>query len=55
MIKMNEDVTLNEITDLLSTLENYLEIFMPEGREKENALSRLAETVFWVTYGDEEQ
>lgn len=23
-------------------------------REKENAISRLAETVFWVTYGNEE-
>lgn len=49
-----EEITLDKITELLSKLQNYLELYMPEGREKENAISRLSETVFWVTYGIEE-
>jgi len=51
---MSDEITLGNITELLSKLQNYIELYMSEGREKENAISRLAETVFWITYGDEE-
>lgn len=47
------EITLSNITELLSKLQDYIDLYMSEGRCKENAISRLAETVFWITYGDE--
>ena len=50
---MKEEITLSNVTELLSKLQDYIDLYMSEGRCKENAISRLAETVFWITYGDE--
>ena len=49
----NNEITLSNITELLSKLQDYIDLYMSEGRCKENAISRLAEAVFWVTYGDD--
>lgn len=48
---MSDDITLDKVTDILATLQDYLELYMQDGRPKENAISRLAESVFWITYG----
>lgn len=50
---MDNEITLSNIIELLAKIQDYIEIYMAEGRCKENAISRLAETVFWITYGDD--
>ena len=42
------------ITELLSKVENLINLYMENGLEKDNALTKIAEAVFWVTYGEEE-
>lgn len=48
-------MTLEQITEMLSQLEDALEQRMEESREKEQALIKLAETIFWITYYEENQ
>lgn len=50
---MGNEITLSNIIELIAKIQDYVEIIMQEGRCKENAISRLAETVFWITYGDD--
>ena len=33
---------------------NLIDLYMDDGLEKDNALTKIAEAVFWVTYGEEE-
>lgn len=50
---MNKEQT-EYILDLLSTIEDLINIYMNDGLEKNNALTKIAETVFWITYGEDE-
>lgn len=43
-----------EILNQLSTIENYINLYMEESLEKNNALTKLAEAVFWITYENNE-
>ena len=44
------DVTLDEIINCLSIFADYIEKVIPYSREKDNAISKLQEAVFWLTY-----
>ena len=50
---MNKEETVY-ITELLSKVENLINLYMEDGLEKDNALIKIAEVVFWITYGEEE-
>lgn len=50
---MNKEET-EYITELLSKVENLINLYMEDGLEKNNALTKIAEAVFWVTYGEKE-
>ena len=50
---MNKEKT-EYITELLSKVEHLINLYMEDGLEKNNALTKIAEAVFWVTYGEEE-
>ena len=50
---MNKEETVY-ITELLSKVENIINLYMENGLEKDNALTKIAEAVFWITYGEEE-
>ena len=45
---------INKIIEYLSSIVDYLKSFTSDSREKENAISRLEETIFWLTYLNEE-
>ena len=46
-------IALNQIVDYLSSFVSYIENFMPQSIERDNAISRLKETIFWLTYLNE--
>lgn len=48
------DVTLEQITDYLSKFVDYINNCTLDSVEKDNAISRLEEAVFWITYLNEE-
>ena len=41
---------LDKIIDACSSFAAYLEDFMPECRERDNAITKLQEAVFWLTF-----
>ena len=43
---MNREET-EYITELLSKVENLIDLYMDDGLEKDNALTKIAEAVFW--------
>lgn len=48
------DITLEQITDYISKFVDYINNFTLDSMEKDNAISRLEEAVFWITYLNEE-
>ena len=50
---MNKE-EIEYITELLSKVKHLINLYMEDGLEKNNALTKIAEVVFWVTYGEEE-
>lgn len=44
------DEILEEIVDCLSKFIIYIENLIPCSRERDNAISKLEEAVFWITY-----
>ena len=49
------DITLTQITDYLSKFVDYINNCTLDSMEKDNAISRLEEAVFWITYLNEEE
>ena len=49
------DITLTQITDYLSKFVDYINNCTLDSLEKDNAISRLEEAVFWITYLNEEE
>lgn len=49
------DITLEQITDYISKFVDYINNCTLDSLEKDNAISRLEEAVFWITYLNEEQ
>lgn len=49
------DITLEQITDYVAKFVDYINNFTPDSLEKNNAISRLEEAVFWITYLNEEE
>lgn len=43
----------NYLLDRLSEIENWINEYMEESLEKNNALTKIAEAVFWITYDGE--
>lgn len=48
------DVTLKQITEYISVFVDYINNFTPDSLERNNAISKLEEAVFWITYLSEE-
>lgn len=48
-------ITLEQLTEYISSFVDYLENFIPQSIERDNAITRLKESVFWLTYIDEKQ
>lgn len=48
------NINLEQITEYISKFVNYINNFTPDSLEKNNAISRLEEAVFWITYLNEE-
>lgn len=49
------DITLEQITEYVAKFVDYINNFTLDSLEKDNAISRLEEAVFWITYLNEEQ
>lgn len=49
------DINLEQITEYLIKFVDYINNFTPNSMEKDNAISRLEEAVFWITYLNEEK
>ena len=47
------EITLEQITDYISKLVDYIENFTIDCREKEYVIQKLEEAVFWITYMDD--
>ena len=48
------DITLEQITEYISKFVDYINNFTLDSRERDNAISKLEEAVFWITYLNEE-
>ena len=48
------DMEIEQITEYISKFVDYINHFIPDCIEKDNAISRLEEAVFWLTYLSEE-
>ncbi len=46
---------LEQIINALSTFADYLESFTVESRERDTAVIKIKEAVFWLTYLSEEE
>lgn len=49
------DITLEQITDYLSKFVEYINQCVPDSIEKDNAITKLEEAVFWIVYLNEEE
>ena len=49
------DINLEQITEYISKFIDYINTCIPDSLEKDNAISRLEEAVFWITYLNEEE
>lgn len=45
---------LNKVIEAISTFVDYLNNFIEQSRERDTAISKLEEAVFWLTYLQEE-
>ncbi len=45
---------IEQITEALCVFADYIENFYPPNRERDTALTKLQEAVFWLTYINEE-
>ena len=45
---------LDKIIEVLCVFADYVENFYPPSRERDTALNKLQEAVFWLTYINEE-
>lgn len=48
------DINLEQITEYISSFVDYINNFTSDSIEKNNAITRLEEAVFWITYLNEE-
>lgn len=48
------DITINQIIDYISKFVDYIDQCAPDSLEKNNAISRLEEAVFWMVYLNED-
>ncbi len=48
------DINLEQITEYISKFVDYINNFIPDSIEKNNAITRLEEAVFWITYLNKE-
>ena len=46
---------LEQITEALSIFADYIDRFYPPSRERDTALNKLQEAVFWLTYINEDK
>ncbi len=46
-------IELSEITENLSRIVDYINNFVVDSKEKEYAIQKLEEAVFWITYLEE--
>ena len=54
-IKIDIDGVVDTYNNRGTTTSNYNTcVYMKDGLEKNNALTKIAEAVFWITYGEEE-
>ena len=49
------EITLEQITDCISKLVDYIDNFTVDCREKEYAIQKLEEAIFWITYMEDNQ
>ena len=49
------EVNIEQITEYISKFVDYINNFTEDSLEKNNAITRLEEAVFWLTYLNEEQ
>lgn len=49
------DITLEQITEYVSKFVDYINNFTPDCKEKNYAIQKLEEAVFWITYLNEEE
>lgn len=49
------DINLEQITEYISKFVDYIIQCVPDSLEKDNAISRLEEAVFWIVYLNEEE
>lgn len=47
------DITITQIIDYISKFVDYIDKCTPDSLEKNNAISRLEEAVFWMVYLNE--
>jgi len=45
---------LEQITEALCVFADYIDNYYPRSRERDNAINKLQEAVFWLTYINEE-
>ena len=46
-------MTIEQIINIMSTFADYIERFTEESKERDIAVSKLKEAVFWLTYAIE--
>lgn len=51
---MNKE-QIERLTNELSVIENYINLYVEDSLEKNNILTKLAEAIFWISYLDSEE
>lgn len=46
---MNKE-QIERLTNELSVIENYINLYVEDSLEKNNILTKLAEAIFWISY-----
>lgn len=49
---MNKE-QIEQLTNELSVIENYINLYVEDSLEKNNILTKLAEAIFWISYLEE--
>ncbi len=53
--KRRDTMEIEQITEALSIFADYIDRFYPPSRERDTALNKLQEAVFWLTYINEDK
>ena len=49
---MNKE-EIEQLTNELSVIENYINLYVEDSLEKNNILTKIAEAIFWISYLEE--